>query len=98
APLHYRLRRCWIKPASELVRLRPFVRVIAPSFDHFIGQQKQSGRNLEPKGLRGLEVNRKPELNWLLYRQVGYLRTFQYPTYIDAGQSMCVRNIRIIAH
>jgi hypothetical protein len=39
-----------------------------PSFDHLIGQQKQSRRHFESEALRCLEVDREPKFDWLLNR------------------------------
>src|SRR5215470_493897 len=50
---------------------------LAHSFDHLVGAGEQSGRHLEAKRPRGLEVDHQLILGRSLHRQVGRLLAFE---------------------
>ena len=46
-------------------------------FDHLVGEREQRSRNVEPKCLRGLEVDHQIEFGWLLNRKIAGLLALQ---------------------
>src|SRR5215475_5493842 len=51
----------------------------AASFDHLVGAGDKRGRDSDANGLGGSRIDNKLHLRRKLYRQIGWLRTFQNP-------------------
>src|SRR5215510_13651987 len=66
------------------------------SFDHLVGAGKQCRGNFKTESLRGLEVDDKVVLGWLLYRQVGGLLTLEDAIDIAGGAPELVDAVRRI--
>ena len=67
-------------------------------FDHLVGARRLacSGHG-EAERLGGLQVDVQLDFGGLLDRQVGGLVALENPAGIDAGQAICVRNVRSVA-
>ena len=68
------------------------------SFDHLVNERKQVRRNFEAERLRGLEVNNKFELVYLLNRQLSRFHAFKNSTGVDTAFVIALTEHGSIAH
>ena len=67
-------------------------------FDHLVGARKQRRRHVEAERLRGLEVDRKLELGWLLDWQVGRLLAAQDTINVGGRLPVLIGQINAIGY
>src|SRR5712664_332775 len=70
----------------------------AASFDHLVGDRKDDRWNGQAEGPGGFEIDHQLELGGLHDRQVGGLLTLEYPTGVDAGETISIGEARTITN
>src|SRR6266404_6836108 len=68
------------------------------SFNQLFRSGEQRRRNFEAQRLGSLEVDHQLEFGRLHDREVGGLLTFEDPTGVDAGLTICIGNAGTVAH
>src|ERR1700730_19344996 len=67
-------------------------------FDYLVGEREQRSRNVEPKCLRGLEVDHQIEFGWLLNRKIAGLFALQDAIDVTGRLPGLVGGVAAIGH